>query len=226
MERLTGRSRRQMIAVRIADAVTSILPTMQAHIDWSPVLAHRREHVPLSRRMLSEADIREPRPTHHRPQNESVEQGFERLLAEYVKLRQEIEENPELKEKSGWFHNITGVYWRLGRASRVLDRYELQQTEPKMPVEVHVIRLGDMAMATNPFELYLDFGMQLTTRSPAVQTFVVQLAGGGSGYLPTQRSVEGGAYGAIPESTAIGPQGGRELVEQTLALIASLWDDE
>ncbi len=226
MERLSGRSRRQQIALRIADAVTSILPTMEAHIDWSPVLAHRMEHVPLSRRMLSEADVREPRPTHHRPQNESVEQAFERLLAEYVKLRQEIEENPELKEKSGWFNNITGIYWRLGRASRVLDRYELQQTEPKLPVEVHVIRLGDMAIVTNPFELYLDFGMQLTARSRAVQTFVVQLAGGGLGYLPTQRSVEGGAYGAIPESTAIGPEGGRELVDQTLALIDSLWEQE
>lgn len=226
MERLSGRGRRQQIAVRIADAVTSILPTMEAHIDWSPVLAHRMKHVPLSRRMLSEADIREPRATHHRPQHESVEQAFERLLAEYLKLRQEIEENPELKEKSGWFNNVTGIYWRLGRASRVLDRYELQQTEPKLPVEVHVVRLGDMAIVTNPFELYLDFGMQLTARSRAVQTFVVQLAGGGFGYLPTQRSVEGGAYGAIPESTAIGPEGGRELVEATLELIESLWAEK
>jgi len=59
----------------------------------------------------------------------------------------------------------------------VLDRFELQKTQPTMPVEVHVIRLGDMAIATNRFELYLDFGIRIKARSKAVQTFVVQLAG-------------------------------------------------
>jgi hypothetical protein len=88
-----------------------------------------------------------------------------------------------------------------------------------------VIRIGDMAIATNPFELYLDFGMRIKARSKAAQTFVVQLAGSGS-YVPTERSVAGGAYGAIPESTEVGPEGGRELVEQTLELLNSLWREQ
>jgi hypothetical protein len=62
-------------------------------------------------------------------------------------------------------------------------------------------------------------------RSKAVQTFVVQLAGNGS-YVPAERSVTGGAYGAIPESTEVGPEGGRELVEQTLELLDSLWAEK
>ncbi|NLF70628.1 MAG: hypothetical protein GX575_16475 [Candidatus Anammoximicrobium sp.] len=227
MERLSGRNRRQQIAVRIADAVTAILPAMEKHIERAPVLVHRVAEVELSRRQLSEADIKTPRATHHRPQVESVEQAFERLLGEYRKLRQELEAQPERKQKRGWFGPITAVYWRLARASRVLDRYELQKTQPTMPVPVHVIRLGEMVIATNPFELYLDFGAQMKARSKAVQTFVVELAdGGGFGYLPTQRSVAGGAYGAIPESTLIGPDGGRQLVERTLELIASVWADE
>ena len=69
--------------------------------------------------------------------------------------------------------------------------------------------------------------MQIKARSKAVQTFVVELASGsGAGYLPTTRSVAGGAYGAIPESTEIGPEGGRELVEETLKMIASLWAEK
>ena len=74
------------------------------------------------------------------------------------------------------------------------------------------------------FELYLDYGMRIKARSPAVQTFVVQLAGQAS-YLPTARSVAGGAYGAVPESTEVGPEGGRELVDQTVKLISSLWNE-
>ncbi|TVS12202.1 MAG: hypothetical protein EA424_22880 [Planctomycetaceae bacterium] len=226
MERLSGRNRRQQIAVRIADAVTSILPVMEEHIDRRPILAHRMELVELSRRRLSEEDITTPRATHHRPEKESVEQAFERLLGEYRQMLKTLEDQPELREKRGWFGPITGVFWRLTRASRVLDRYELQQSQPMMPVEVHVIRLGDLAIATNPFELYLDFGMQIKARSKAVQTLVVQLTGDGAGYLPTERSVAGGAYGAIPESTQIGPDGGYQLVQRTVELIASLWDEQ
>ena len=222
MERLTGRSRRQQTAVRITDAVASILPVMKETIDWNPTFAHRAEQVELSRRRLSEEDIKTPRKTHHRPQLETVEEAFDRLREEYRTLREKIEEHPEVKEKRGWFNEITGVYWRMARASRVLDRFELQKTQPTMPVEVHVIRIGDMAIATNPFELYIDFGTQIKARSKAVQTFVVQLAGKGT-YLPTERSVAGGAYGAIPESTEVGPEGGRELVDQTLVLLDSLW---
>jgi len=225
MERLTGRSRREQIAVRIADAVTSILPAMEETVDWNPAFAHRMERVELSRRRLSEQDIKTPRKTHHRPQLETVEEAFERLREEYRAMRGRIVEQPELKRKRGWFNAITGVYWRMARASRVLDRFELQKTQPAVPVEVHVIRLGDMAIATNPFELYLDFGIQVKARSKAVQTFVVQLAGNGS-YVPTERSVAGGAYGAIPESTEVGPEGGRELVERTLELLDSLWAEK
>jgi len=81
-----------------------------------------------------------------------------------------------------------------------------------------------MAIATNPFELYLDFGMQIKARSKAVQTFTVELCNGGYGYLPTARSVAGGAYGAIPESNEVGPEGGRELVQRTLEMLDSLWE--
>jgi hypothetical protein len=139
-------------------------------------------------------------------------------------MRRAIEENPEIRQKSRWYTDITQAYRRTMRGASVQERFELQQTEPKISYEVHVVRIGDMAMATNPFEYYLDFGVQIQQRSRAVQTFVVQLTGTGT-YVPTQRSVAGGAYGAVPASTAIGPEGGRELVERSLELIDSLWQE-
>ncbi len=225
MQQITGRNRREQIAVRIADAVTSILPYMENNIDWNPVLGHRVEQVELSRRRLTREDISTPRRTWHHSEVLSVEETFEQLLAEYKKMLKEIEEQPELRQEPGWYRPITRVFWLLSRASRVLDRYELQYSESTMPFEIHVIRVGDIAIATNPFELYLDFGMQMKARSKAIQTFVVQLTGGYANYLPTHRAVEGGTYGAIPESNDIGPEGGRELVERTIELIDSLWEN-
>ena len=106
----------------------------------------------------------------------------------------------------------------------VVDRFERQQAGTVEPfsMELHAIRLGDVAIATNVFELFTDYGIQIKARSPALQTFIIQLAGPGS-YLPTERAVRGGGYSAIAESNLVGPEGGQTLVDQTLELINSLW---
>lgn len=227
MEKLTGRTQMEQIGVRISDAVTSILPAMQQNIDWSPVFAHCVAQLELNRRVITEQDLTTRRSTFHNKQVESVHETFDRLLGEYKQMYQQLEEQPELKNKPHWYIPITSTHWLLARAWRTLQRYELQKTQTTLPIKVHVLRIGDLAVATNPFELYLDYGTQMKARSKAVQTFVVELASpGDGGYLPTQRSVEGGAYGAIPQSTLIGPEGGRVLVDRTLELIASLWEKE
>ncbi len=105
---------------------------------------------------------------------------------------------------------------------KVVDRFANQKPDDVHPTEVHVIRLGDVAIASNQFELFTDYGVRMKARSPALQTFVIQLAGPGT-YLPTGRGVAGGAYGAIIQSNTVGPDGGNALVDQTLELINSLW---
>jgi hypothetical protein len=92
---------------------------------------------------------------------------------------------------------------------------------PVRPVEFHVLRLGDVAMATNPFELYLDYGIRMKARSPAVLTFVVQLSCQYCGYLPTALGVKGGGYSA--EQYLAGPKGGKVLVDETVKRIEAFW---
>ena len=109
----------------------------------------------------------------------------------------------------------------------VVDRYEQQQAGTVEPykMELHVIRLGDIAIATNSFELFTDYALQMKARSKALQTFIIQLAGPGT-YLPTERAVRGGGYSAIVESSRVGPDGGQVLTERTIELINSLWPEE
>jgi hypothetical protein len=95
------------------------------------------------------------------------------------------------------------------------------ETDPVNPAEIHVLRLGDVALATNPFELYVDYATRIEARSPAVLTMLVQLSGAGSGYLPTARAVQGGGYSA--DKFVVGPAGGQTLVEETLKQIQALW---
>jgi hypothetical protein len=139
--------------------------------------------------------------------------------AEAATARQEYEQYMKLPETDRTRHV------RLRRAKDVMARYERQSTEPYYPMRMHAVRLGDIAIVTNPFELYLDFGIQMKARSPAEQTFVVQLAGGGT-YLPTAKAVAGGHYGAEAASNMVGPEGGQLLVDRTVDAIEALWKEE
>jgi hypothetical protein len=104
-----------------------------------------------------------------------------------------------------------------------INRYQTQGEKPTSTVEVHVLRIGDIAIATSPFELFQDYGVQIKSRSQAVQTFVIELTGGWGGYLPTPRAIAGGGYSAVVQSGTVGPDGGQVLVDRTVELINGLW---
>ncbi len=212
MWRLAGRTQRQDIAARIANAVSEILPLIEKDINWNPKFAHRVETLRLPLRKLSEADAREAS-----AEADKCEANYNRLLAD-------LKAHPDKKKEPRWYRDITAQYRRMLWNRNVARRFREQQANPgcAMPVEVHVLRIGDAAFATNPFEYYLDYGLQIKARSKAVQTFVVQLAGRGT-YLPTERAVSGKSYGAVPASTPVGPEGGRLLADRTVEMIAGLF---
>ena len=83
-----------------------------------------------------------------------------------------------------------------------------------------MLRIGDIAFVTNPFELYLAYQHRIQARSPFVQTFMVELTassvGSGFGYLPTKRAAENKGYSAIMFSCHVAPEGGQTLVEEML----------
>lgn len=106
---------------------------------------------------------------------------------------------------------------------KVVDRFHSQDQAPTLAVEVHALRIGDVAIVTNPFELFLDYGIQMQARCKAQQTFVLQLTCGSAGYLPTQRAVQGGSYSAVVASNQVGPEGGQVLVDRSVELLNSMW---
>ena len=114
----------------------------------------------------------------------------------------------------------------LGRNKSLIDRHERQQKDPFYRMELHVVRFGDIAIATNPFELFVEYGIRIKAQSKALQTFVIQLACSAGGYLPTDKAVAGGGYSAEVADMRVGPEGGKVLVDQTVGLINGMWDDE
>jgi len=116
-------------------------------------------------------------------------------------------------------HELT----RISLPAQDASRAPFGKTDPVNPIEMHVIRLGDVAIASNPFELYLDYGIRIKAKSPALLTFLVQLSCQSCGYLPTEEAVRGGGYSA--EKFIVGPDGGQILVNETVRSIDALWDE-
>jgi len=113
------------------------------------------------------------------------------------------------------------------RFLNVISRYEQQATLKEIPMELHTVRVGDIAFATNNFELYMDFQHRIQARSPFAQTFIIQLCGDPdqrNSYLCTERANANRGYSAITYSCKVSPKGGQQLVEETLKDLKELYN--
>ena len=52
----------------------------------------------------------------------------------------------------------------------VIKRAETQDANPFLDIESHIVRIGDVAFVTNPFELYLAYGQVVKARVKNIST--------------------------------------------------------
>lgn len=143
-------------------------------------------------------------------------------IAEYNHAVREIEYYVQQNKGKGGFNfeDKAKLHVHLG----TILRYREQQFKEIFPIEYHVIRFGDVAFTTNPFELFLDFGNRIKARSKAAQTFIVQLCCGSSGYLPTEKAEKAGHYSAYISSGKIGHEGGDLHTRRSINEINEMFD--
>lgn len=196
MMELSGESRMDDVSNRIATAVEVTYGIVKDDRQKDILLQHRSKEIELPMRVIT------------------VDEYIEsRRISEEAK--NQIEKDPSKSDQ---------LYVKMLWNDAIVKRFEVQKRNPnpQYKTDIHAVRLGDIAICTNQFELFTDYGIQIKARSKALQTFVIQLAGPGS-YLPTEKAVYGGSYSAICQSNFVGPGGGAILVEETLEMIDDLW---
>ena len=195
MEQLRGLDHAQEMGRRIVAAFDDVAPLIAKDMRSDVPLVHLVQQVDLPARIVTAAEY------------EAAKKTCEEMDAKKVRGHRE------------W-------YWR-GYQGLIVERYLAQQKGQwkTFPIEMHVLRLGDVAIATNPFELFLDYGVQIQARSAAPQTVLIELAspGGYAGYVPTPRAVEAGGYSAEVLVNMIGPEGAQVLVDRTVEAIEELF---
>jgi hypothetical protein len=202
---------RRDIARRIADAVDDAEPSVRQELHDAPTLVMRRHELDLPHWKVTDAE-------------------YAALQQEMGQLQAQLE---GMSDADPLDRAYTHTHFRLAWCKRAVDRY-LKPLD-SVPIEMSVVRLGDIAFVTAPFEYYLDFGDRIKGRSEALQTFIIQLAGShrsdaswstGGGYLPTERATRGLSYGAVPASCRVSPQGGQVIVDQAIATIGEMFAEQ
>ena len=196
--------RAEDISNRIVDAFKEVLEWAGKEKISTPELKHEVRTVPLARRMFPKEMMEEEKKNYGNLMKES-------FLTEGDKWT--------MLRHNSWLNS------RRGRCKGVVDRYEIQEREPDILSDIHVVKIGNIAFATNRFELFMDYMHRIQARSPFEQTFIVQLVttprGVGS-YLATERALKNKGYSASPYCNLISPEGGQQLVEETLKMLKEL----
>ena len=197
MRTLRGINEMQELARRIDLSISQTFDAVQKEKAANPVLKHCAVTLQLPLNKISEAQYQQAR-------------------AEYDKIMAQLEKDPASAPQVAFMAKD----WHYGVVQR--DEQLQQNPDATYPVEIHVVRLGDLVICSNPFEMYCEYGIRIKARSRATQTFILQMSGFGS-YLPTARAQMAGSYSAIPQSNVIGPEGGQMLVDKTVEIIDQLW---
>lgn len=194
MRSLRSLTRLEELARRIVREVKDIYEVVKADRHRDVLVAHEVKTLTLPRRIVTVEALNEAK----------------KAIAEL-----------ESKGEAEVLKNYRRIKWH----GSIVERYENQQRNPNQlyESEIHIIRIGDIAICTNQFELFTEFGIRMKARSKATQTFIIQLAGPGT-YLPTMKGVLGGHYSAIIQSNEVGPEAGDILVNETVYSLDNLWN--
>jgi hypothetical protein len=204
----TERAARKDIAERIAAAFDEVLSWAKKDIKTEVPIVHEVRTIHLTKRRITEEEL------------VYAKKNLEKLEA--IPYKTEGAPPEEL------IYENSVLLSRKKRLMDVIKRFEEQDTNPKLPMELHAVKVGDIAFATNRFELFMDYMHRIQARSPFEQTFVIQLTGvpgdEGGTYLATERAVANKGYSASLFCNVVSPEGGQELVEETLISLKRIKD--
>jgi neutral ceramidase len=113
--------------------------------------------------------------------------------------------------------------WLFAKETLMLTH--LLATEPAVDVEVQALQIGPTICIGNPAEYFVEWGLEIKKRSRFPFTFVVELANGCVGYVPTDEafSTTGGGYETrLTSYSNLDITAGRQIAEASVALAHEL----
>jgi len=102
-------------------------------------------------------------------------------VAEFAKIRES-------------YHQLMSAYIPLEWAQEAFSVIESGQAVEHLEMDIQVMRINDALLVAMPGEIFVDIGLNIKKASSYPYTFVVEMANGAIGYLPTRKAFERGGY--------------------------------
>lgn len=122
-----------------------------------------------------------------------------------------------------WAENIIEkdkVEQTANRMEKVFAERTIQMKEwpDKIDVILQTFRVGEVGVATIPFEPFAEIGLEIKSLSPYKPSFIIGLANGGYGYLPTPEQHQLGGYETWLSVNKVETNASRKIVAEILKL--------
>jgi neutral ceramidase len=130
-------------------------------------------------------------------------------------------------EQVKWAKDVLAKPPTISPAHRLEKAYaERTLSAAEWPKEVSIVlqafRIGEFAVAAIPFETFAETGLELKAKSPVKPMFVIELANGGYGYLPTPEQHELGGYETWLGTNRVEKEASRKIVAVLLELLGKV----
>jgi len=130
---------------------------------------------------------------------------------EELEYARKVLEKPEDAPK---YHSLERHY-----ARRTL---QAENAPDEVAAPLQTLRIGDLGIATAPFEVFAETGLEIKELSPLKSTFTIELAHGSLGYLPTPRHFEIGGYETWLGTNNVEPEASTKMVKTLMEMFAEL----
>ena len=107
----------------------------------------------------------------------------------------------------------------LAYAGRV---QRLAEASPETKFPAQILRIGDICIGSSPCETFAETGVEFRKRSPFAKSFMVELAHGYYGYMPTPRHFELGGYETWPGTNNTESQASVKMMNALLEMAAEV----
>jgi hypothetical protein len=113
---------------------------------------------------------------------------------EVIQLGVRLPTEEELVEARGIVEAAEGPEMKSLPEIYARETLLLAEYPEEVPVTIQALRIGDLAIAAIPCEVFVEIGLGIKARSPFGQTVIIELANGYNGYLPTADQHALGGY--------------------------------
>lgn len=127
---------------------------------------------------------------------------------EQVAYFQKVLAQPE--DKVLW-HRLERTYANRGMS--------LLEASDEISAPLQVLRIGDLAIAAIPFEVFVEIGLEIKDQAPFAHAFTIELANGSYGYLPTPEQHKLGGYETWLGTNYVEKQASDKIIKRILELM-------